>query len=39
MIKRWFFKTYDRNGNLLELKKYVDGEEVIDAPELQNSKL
>ena len=29
-----FFKTYDRRGNLLELKKFVDGEEVIDAPEI-----
>jgi uncharacterized protein len=29
-----FFKTYDRSGNLLDLKKYVDGEEVIDAPEI-----
>lgn len=32
--KDGFFKTYDRNGNLLELTKFVDGEEVIDAPEV-----
>lgn len=29
-----YFKTYDRDGNLLELKKFVDGEEVADAPEI-----
>lgn len=32
--KDGFFKIYDRKGNLLELKKFVDGEEVIDAPEI-----
>ncbi|MBE0662512.1 MAG: toxin-antitoxin system YwqK family antitoxin [Bacteroidales bacterium] len=29
-----FFKTYDRNGNLLDLKKFVNDEEIIDAPEI-----
>jgi uncharacterized protein len=32
--KDGFFKTYDRSGNLLELKKYSDDVEVIDAPEI-----
>lgn len=32
--KEGFFKTYDRSGNLVELKKYVDDKEVIDAPEI-----
>lgn len=32
--KDGFFKTYDRKGNLLELRKFVDGEEVMDAPEI-----
>jgi len=29
-----FFKTYDQHGNLIDIKKYVDDEEVIDAPEI-----
>lgn len=29
-----FFKTYDRKGNLLELKKYVEDVEIQDVPEI-----
>ncbi len=37
--KDGFFKKYDRNGNLLELQKYVDGEEVTDVPEISKLKV
>lgn len=29
-----FFKTYDKTGNLLELKKFADDVEVLDVPEI-----
>ncbi len=34
--KNGFFKTYSREGNLLNIEKYINDEKQIDVPELRN---
>lgn len=34
-----YYKKYDRDGNLVEIKKYVDGEEIMDVEEIRSYKI